>query len=74
MSNVVPIAALGQPQMVALVKLTTQYGQQAVQPVNDIAKEFAIIAGTKTLTPPTIAAMKRLGYTIAVQQDLPQTL
>lgn len=69
--NLVPQVA---PIMTAIVKITNQYGQQVVRPVNDVAIEFANIAGTQTLTKPTIEAMKRLGYTVEVQQDLPKTL
>lgn len=60
--------------MNAIVRLANQYGQKVVIPVCPVAKEFANIAGTKTLTKPTIDAMKRLGYTVEVEQSLPVTL
>ena len=59
---------------VAMVRIVTQYGQTVIQPVCDTAQTFAQIAGTKTLTKPTIDAMKKLGYEIRVEQTLPTTL
>ncbi len=59
---------------VALIQLKVQYGQTVVVPACEISREFALIAGTKLLTPQTIDAMKRLGYIIKVEQTLPQTL
>lgn len=60
--------------MVALVRIKHQYGQQVVEPVNDIAVEFTRVAGTKLLTQQTIDSMKRLGYRVEVEQTLPRTL
>jgi hypothetical protein len=60
--------------MIAFVRIKHQYGQQVVEPVNDIANEFARIAGTKLLTQQTIDSMKRLGYRVEVEQTLPRTL
>lgn len=74
--TVVPSDALtpSKSDMAALVRIKNQYGQQVVEPINEVAIEFARIAGTKLLTTPTIESMKRLGYTIHVEQTLPQTL
>lgn len=62
------------PEMKILVRIKHQYGQQTVVPVCEIAQEFARIAGTSTLTVPTIESIKRLGYTVSVEQTLPTTL
>lgn len=58
----------------ALVRIKHQYGQEVVQPICPVALEFAAIAGTKVLTPKTVESMKKLGYTIEVEQTLPRTL
>jgi hypothetical protein len=52
-----------------IVRITSVYGQRTVYPVCDIAKTFAIIAGTKTLKPDTISSIKKLGYEINVQAE-----
>lgn len=59
---------------VAQVEIKNQYGQQVVIPRCETSEIFAQIAGTKTLTKPTIDAMKRLGYEIEVLQTLPTKL
>ena len=51
------------------VKVTNNYGSKAVYPVCRAAKMFAMIAGTVTLTPPTIALIKQLGYEVQVAQE-----
>jgi len=51
------------------VKITKNYGVEAIYPVCQAAFLFARIAGTKTLTRETIAKVKALGYTVKVQQD-----
>lgn len=56
------------------VRLAQQYGQQVVQPVCRTSELFAQIAGTKTLTKPTLELVKRLGYEVRVEQTLPATL
>lgn len=50
------------------IAVKDQYGQKTLVPVCDIAKTFAAIAGTKTLTFDTLNRIKSLGYTVAVQQ------
>jgi len=56
------------------VRLEQQYGQKVVQPACRTGELFAQIAGTKTLTKPTLELIKRLGYEIRVEQTLPTTL
>jgi len=47
-----------------LVNIVPQYGKWVYYPVCDSAKAFAAIAGTRTLTEPTLVQIKRLGYEI----------
>ena len=56
------------------VRLAQQYGQQVVQPACGTSELFAQIAGTKTLTKPTLELVKQLGYEVRVEQTLPSTL
>jgi len=51
------------------VKVTNNYGSRAVYPVCRAGKMFAMIAGTVTLTDPTIALIKQLGYEVQVAQE-----
>ena len=51
------------------VRITSVYGQKTVYPVCETAQIFADIAGTKTLKPTTINAIKALGYKIIVSQE-----
>ena len=55
--------------MEIIVRITSVYGAKTVYPVCEIAQIFADIAGTKTLKPTTINAIKSLGYKIIVQQE-----
>ena len=48
------------------VEITSVYGNEAIYPVNEAAKTFAAIAGTKTLTRKTIAQAKSLGFTVEI--------
>lgn len=57
-----------------IVRIVQQYGQQVVQPVCRTSEIFASIAGTKTITKPTLELIKQLGYEVRVEQTLPATL
>lgn len=46
------------------VIIEPQYGKWVYYPSCEKAKAFAAIAGTKTLTEPTLAQIKKLGYEI----------
>jgi hypothetical protein len=46
------------------VIIEPQYGRWVYYPVCEGAKAFAAIAGTKTLTEPTLVQIKKLGYDI----------
>lgn len=48
------------------VKITHQYGQRRIFPVNGQAKIFAEIAGQKTLSEKHIELIKELGFDIEV--------
>ena len=50
------------------VKITKNYGNEAIYPICDTAKVFAEIAGTKTMSRKLIDQVKRLGYSIVVEQ------
>ena len=56
------------------VRIAQQYSQQVVQPACGTSQLFAQIAGTKTLTKPTLDIIKQLGYEVRVEQTLPATL
>ena len=52
----------------AIVEIREVYGNKTIYPVNDTALYLARIAGTKTLTEPTIKNAKALGFTFEVKQ------
>lgn len=56
------------------VQLKQQYGQEVVVPICIAAKLFAQVAGTKTLTRPTIELVKQLGYRVVVAPTEPKEL
>lgn len=55
--------------LIAIVKIKDVYGNRTIYPVNETASVFARIAGTKTLTMPTVQKMKQLGYEVLVQNE-----
>lgn len=46
------------------IQIKTVYGNVTYYPVNDAAKRFAAIAGTKTLSVSTIKNIKALGFEV----------
>ena len=52
------------------VRIVFQYGHQRIFPACDKAELFCAIAGTTTLTDVAIKAIKELGYSVAVVQDV----
>lgn len=58
-----------------IVQVRNVYGTPAVYPVNETASLFAQIAGTKTLTHPTLQLAERLGFLIEAQPEpVPQSV
>jgi hypothetical protein len=56
-------------QPVLQITVRSNYGAPAIYPVNEAAKIFAAIAGTKTLQLNTLAKAKQLGYRIVRDGD-----
>jgi hypothetical protein len=52
------------------VRIVSQFGNQRIFPACDKAELFCTIAGTTTLTDSAIKAIKSLGYTVTVVQDV----
>ena len=48
------------------VTIKSNYGNDAIYPHCSTAKSMARLAGTKTLTPESIAIIKEMGYIVAV--------
>ena len=46
------------------VTIKKVYGNRVIYPMCDTSKNFADMAGTKTLTPDTLRRIQRLGYEI----------
>ncbi len=55
-----------EPSVNIEVEIKSNYGTEAIYPVNAAAKTLAAIAGTKTLRRDTIAHAKSLGYTVTI--------
>jgi len=53
-----------------IVRITKNYGREAIYPVNEVAQVFASIHGTKTLNRWLIEKIKSLGYEVKVQQEV----
>ena len=62
-----------EPTMTITVRIRYVYGNRTVYPVCAAAETFAQIAGSKTLPFWVIDKIKRLGYSIEVEQE-PVTL
>ena len=50
------------------VALKDVYGNTTIYPVCDTAHTFAALTGTKTLTRSALEHIKRLGYTVHIEQ------
>ena len=55
-------------QQTLIIEAKSNYGTQVFYPVNECAKLFAEIAGTKTLGLDTIKKAKLLGFAVEVKQ------
>ena len=54
-------------QQTLIIEAKNNYGNQVFYPVNECAKLFAEIAGTKTLALDTIKKAKLLGFAVEVK-------
>lgn len=52
------------------VQIKQVYGNETIYPVCDIAKKFAVLLGTKTLTHKAIKDIKDLGYSVEVINNI----
>ena len=52
------------------VRIVPQFGNQQIFPACEKAELFCAISGTTTLTDAAIKAIKELGYSVAVVQDV----
>jgi hypothetical protein len=55
-------------QQTLIIEAKSNYGNQVFYPVNECARLFAEIAGTKTLGLDTIKKAKLLGFVVEVKQ------
>jgi hypothetical protein len=49
------------------VRVANLYGNEVIYPADDTAKLFAEIAGTKSLTKPTLELISKLGYRVVAE-------
>lgn len=56
--------------MEILVEIKSVYGNDTIYPACEKASLFCAIAGTKTITDQTKNLIKKLGYTITVNQAI----
>ena len=54
--------------MLITISIRDVYGKSTISPVCDVAKTFAAIAGTTTLTPATMRHIESLGYRVVLEQ------
>lgn len=52
------------------VEIKNVYGNSAIYPVCDKAKQFALMLGQRTLTMSNIAHIKKLGFEVVQKQEL----
>ena len=55
------------------VEIKTVYGNDLIYPICKTAKTFAALTGKKTLTTEAIKNIKKLGYKIFTEQQIPGT-
>jgi hypothetical protein len=53
--------------MTITVRITNNYGNRAIYPACDTARQIAEMIGTKTFTDRAISQIKALGYSINVE-------
>ena len=52
-----------------IVKVTKNYGVEAIYPTGDISKLLLKLTGRKTFSRSHIATIKKLGYDVAVEKE-----
>ncbi len=52
------------------IRIKYVYGKETIYPVCAVARNFAMIAGTSTLTKRTLALIESLGYLIQVEHQV----
>ncbi|MGV9002386.1 MAG: hypothetical protein ACOH18_05540 [Candidatus Saccharimonadaceae bacterium] len=52
-----------------IVSIKSNYGREAIYPINATACKFAALVGTKTLSRNNIETIKSLGFTVTVQAE-----
>ena len=57
-------------KQVIIVKLTTNYGNQAIYPVCETAHKLLCLTGKKTFSKRDIAVIESLGYLVKVEQPI----
>ena len=60
--------------MFIIIRIREVYGRRIAYPVCDKAKEFARIAGTKTLSRDNLYSIEELGFVVKVDATLNQGL
>lgn len=50
------------------VRITKNYGREAIYPANEIGETFTRLTGNKTLSRDDIANIKNLGFTVNIEQ------
>lgn len=51
------------------IRITNNFGNQAVYPACDLSKKLADLIGTKTFTNTVLVKLVELGYTLNIQQQ-----
>jgi glutamate formiminotransferase len=72
--TIASMATIIDDKQVVQVSVRMVYGVPSIYPVNEAAKIFAAIAGTKTIQTQTLAKAKALGYRIDQVADVGQQL
>lgn len=50
--------------MQIIIQIKNVYGKDMIYPINETAKQFAALIGTKTLTRCAISQIEKMGYSV----------